>query len=122
MIICDLPAVIDGDGIRCANVGEVRLLGIDAPEYRSSSPCRRGYRDRICDDRAAERAKANLRRGLSLGPIRLEPVTRDRYGRMIAVAFAGSTNLSCWQLRAGVARYVARYDNGRRIAGACPAR
>lgn len=119
MIICDLPAVIDGDGIRCANVGEVRLLGIDAPEYRSSSPCQRGYRDRICDDRAAERAKANLRRGLSLGPIRLEPVTRDRYGRMIAVAYAGGTNLSCYQLRSRLVRYVARYDKGQRIARAC---
>ena len=122
MIICDLPAAIDGDGIRCANVGEVHLLGIDAPEYRSSSPCRRGYRDRVCDDRAAARAKDNLRRGLSLGPVRLEPVTRDRYGRMIAVAYAGSTNLSCWQLRYRVARYVVHYDNGRRIARACPAR
>lgn len=34
LLICLAAAVIDGDGIRCRNLGDVRLLGIDAPDYQ----------------------------------------------------------------------------------------
>src|SRR5574338_1162832 len=90
MIPCTAPFVIDGDSIRCANAGEVRLLGIDAPDLTSSRPCVGHYGDHVCNDRAARQAKWTLRRALRLGPVRLDPVTRDRYGRMIAVAYAGA--------------------------------
>lgn len=121
MVACVSPWVVDGDSIRCKNVGEVRLLGIDAPDYRSSRPCRERFGDHLCDDKAAKIATGTLIRAKqTLGPIRLEPVGRDRYGRTIAQAWAGKTDLSCWQLRAsrGV-RYIAKYDNGGRIARAC---
>ena len=119
MIHCTAPYVIDGDSLRCGNVGEVRLLGIDAPDKTYSRPCVGHYGDHVCDDRAARQATWNLRQAMRLGPIRLEPVTRDRYGRMVAVAYAGSINLSCWQLRSPVVRYMPQYDNGQRIARAC---
>lgn len=118
-IQCEAPIVIDGDSLRCRNVGQVRLLGIDAPDYRSSRPCREGFGDHICSDDGARTAKRSLRRGLGLGPVRLEAVGRDRYGRMLAIAFAGGTNLNCWQLRAGAVRYIARYDTGRQLARSC---
>lgn len=119
LIVCEAPQVIDGDSLRCRNVGQVRLLGIDAPDYRSSRPCRGGFGDHVCDDAGARAAKDSLRQGLRLGPVRLTSAGRDRYGRMLALAQAGGTNLNCWQLRAGVVRYIPRYDSGRRVARAC---
>lgn len=125
MMLCMAPQVIDGDGIRCRGprgyVGEVRLLGIDAPDYRSSRPCRQHFGDHRCDDRGARAAKEALRQGLQLGPVQLVPVTHDRYGRLIARAIAGGEDLGCRQLRLGVARYIPKYDNGRRLGRACPA-
>jgi len=46
-------------------------------------------------------------------------VTYDRYGRSVAMAWAASVNLSCWQLRRGHAAYVARWDDGKRLASVC---
>jgi micrococcal nuclease len=120
LVACVSPWVVDGDSIRCANVGEVRLLGIDAPDYRRSRPCREGFGDHVCDDEGAKIAKGTLIRAkLTLGPIRLEPVTRDRYGRLVASVWAGQTNLSCWQLQRRTVRYIVKYDTGGRIARAC---
>ncbi len=125
IIACIDPWVIDGDSIRCRGpggfVGEVRLLGIDAPDYRRSRPCREGFGDHVCDDRGAKIAKGTLIRAKQkLGPIRIEPVTIDRYGRTVAQVWAGSTNLSCWQMKSGRGvRYIVKYDADRRIAKAC---
>ena len=132
LIACLSPWIIDGDSLRCANLGEVRLLGIDAPDTRASRPCVGHFGDHVCDDAGARAAKASLIAVKRLGPIRLQPITRDRYGRLVAIAWAGgfisrlhpgqplgAVNLSCWQLERGSARYIAAYDNGRRIARAC---
>lgn len=116
---CIAPAVIDGDGIRCRNLGQVRLLGIDAADYRDSRPCQGGYGDHVCDSRAAAAAKASLRAALRLGPVRVQPVGRDRYGRVLGIVTAGGVNLNCRQLASGGARYIGRYDEGGRIARAC---
>jgi len=120
-ILCASAWVIDGDSVRCSNVGEIRLLGIDTPDYRGSPPCRGHFGDHVCDDRAAKAATRSLiavvKRNRSA--IRIEPVTHDRYGRTVAEVWAGDVELSCYQLRAGVARYIVKYDNRRRIAAAC---
>jgi micrococcal nuclease len=133
-VACLSPWVIDGDSIRCANLGEVRLLGIDSPDYTFSRPCRERIGDHVCDDRGAKVAKGVLIRlkQSSRAPWRVEPVTRDRYGRTVGQVWAATrrvgrdgrvhetlTNLSCWQLEHGVARYIVAYDNGGRIARAC---
>lgn len=122
MIACEAPAVIDGDSLRCRNVGQVRLLGIDAPDYLRSRPCREGFGDHVCNDQSALSAKRQLQSALGIGPVKLVEAGRDRYGRLLAMAYAGSTNLNCWQLAAGVVRYVVRYDTGRRVARACALR
>ena len=119
LLLCLSAAVIDGDSIRCSNLGQVRLLGIDSADYRSSRPCREQFGDHVCNDSQARAAKASLKAALRLGPVRVEPVTRDRYGRTVALVSAGGTDLSCWQLRRGLARYIVRYDNGGRVAKAC---
>lgn len=120
-ILCAAAWVRDGDSIRCSNVGEIRLLGIDTPDYRDSAPCRGHFGDHVCDDRAAKAAKRSLIEIVSRnrGAVRVEPVTHDRYGRTVAEVWAGSVELSCYQLRAGVARYIVKYDTGGRVARAC---
>jgi micrococcal nuclease len=118
-LLCIAAVAIDGDSIRCRNLGEIRLLAIDAPDRTSSRPCRERFGDHRCDDAGAKAAKASLRAGLKLGPVMVEEVTRDRYGRLVARASAGETNLSCWQLKRRQARYIARYDNGGRVRKIC---
>jgi endonuclease YncB( thermonuclease family) len=56
---------------------------------------------------------------MRLGPISYQPITVDRYGRTVAVVWAGRLNLSCWQLRQGQAIYKANWDNGGIIARQC---
>ena len=114
-LACTSPAVVDGDTIRCANLGRVRLLGIDAPEM--AGHCRRG---RVCapgDPLASKRAMARM---LGASKITVEPITRDRYGRVVGIVRGGRVNISCAQLRAGLAIYKPKWDNGRRIAKECP--
>lgn len=56
---------------------------------------------------------------MRLGPIRYQRVTVDRYGRTVAVVWAGRANLSCWQLQRAQAIYKPKWDNGQLIARAC---
>jgi micrococcal nuclease len=103
-IICEAPRAVDGDTIRCANIGAaVRLLGIDAPELPGH--CRRG---RVCtpgDAVASQRALAQL---LTTGPAIVVAQGFDRYARILAKVQIGTIDVSCRQIEAGVA--VARYS------------
>jgi micrococcal nuclease len=119
ILACLAAQVIDGDSIRCRNLGQVRLLGIDAPDRTDSRPCREGFGDHVCDTAAATRAKLAMRAALKLGPVRVEVVGRDRYGRALGMVTAGPTVLNCRMLRVPGVRYIQRYDDGGRVARAC---
>lgn len=56
---------------------------------------------------------------MRFGPIRYQSVAVDRYGRKVAVVWAGRTNLSCWQLQQRQAIYKPNWDNGGIIAREC---
>ena len=105
--------VTDGDTLRCGNV-RIRLLGIDAAELPGH--CRRGRKCAPGDPvqhRSALEAAAR-------GELSINPIKQDRYGRTIAVVSnSRQQNLSCVMLAAG-ATYKAEWDDGRRIAVACP--
>ena len=103
--------ITDGDTIKCAGQ-RIRLLGIDAPEIHG---CRKG---RVCVKGDGQASKRNLEK-LMRGKVRIEPVTRDRYGRTVAQVYAGRVNVACQQVRDGMAQYVAKWDNGRRLAKDC---
>ena len=105
--------VVDGDTIRCGSE-RIRLLGIDAPELHGCP------RNRTCAPGGGQDSKRSLERMMG-GALRIEPVTRDRYGRVVAQVYAGGRNLSCQQLRAGQAIYKRAWDNGRRLAQECGA-
>jgi micrococcal nuclease len=112
MIDCPSAYIVDGDTLRCGSE-RVRLLGIDAPEIE------RCPRWRVCAPGDGRASKRSLIAGLRLGPIRYRPIARDRYGRQVAVVWAGRVNLSCWQLDRRQAIYKMKWDNGGIIASAC---
>lgn len=91
----------------------MRLLGIDAPEM--AGHCRTG---RACAPGNPVASKAALQQLVAGRPVRLQRFGRDRYGRTLALAWAGGINLSCAQLRGGFAHYVAAWDKGGRV-GRC---
>lgn len=103
---------VDGDTLRCGDE-RVRLIGIDAPELPGH--CRPG---RACVEGNGWESKASLARLIHGRRVGLERHGRDAYGRTLAFAFIGARNLSCAQLRAGQAVYVARWDVAGRV-GRC---
>lgn len=111
-IPCPAVVVVDGDSLRCG-AERLRLSGIDAPELHG---CRRG---RQCVEGDGQASKQSLADGLRLGPFRYQRVGRDRYGRSLVAAWAGGTNLACWQIQRGGAVMIAKWDNGGRVAKAC---
>lgn len=112
--VCPSPHVVDGDSLRCGEL-RLRLLGIDAPELHGCP------RWRVCVEGDGEAASASLRLALRYGPVRYRVITQDRFGRSVVMAWAGTVNLSCWQLRKRQAVYKPVWDNGRRVARTCPA-
>lgn len=107
--------VVDGDTLRCD--GErIRLLGIDAPELPGH--CRVG-RDCVAGD--PYRSSDSLQAALDQGPVAIERVGYDRYGRTLALVRAGRSDLSCWQLVHHQAIYKPIWDNDARLARICRA-
>lgn len=76
---CEVTAVVDGDTFRCADVGRVRIVGINAPELAHGT----GERDQ-CYGQESRRALAGLIEGQYV-TITTDPTqgTRDRYGRRL---------------------------------------
>lgn len=100
--VCAQPVAVDGDTLRCAGFGSVRLLGIDAPELPGH--CREG---RVCTPGDGWASKAALAHRVKAGPVTCEAQGRDRYGRVLARCAAGGADLSCAQIKTGAA--VRRY-------------
>lgn len=101
--IAGRASVIDGDTIDIH--GErIRLHGIDAPEG-----AQRCYRDGElwpCGRRAA----FALADHIGARTVRCEPRDRDRYGRIVAVCFAGGADIGAWMVRQGWALAYRRYS------------
>jgi endonuclease YncB( thermonuclease family) len=105
--------VIDGDTIKGADGQRIRLLAIDAPEM---GKCPKG---RVCAPGDPVASTASLR-GLLRGPIEVQAVGKDRYGRTLAVVRVNGVNLSCAQLASGNAIYRRDWDDGGRVRAECP--
>lgn len=104
---------LDGDTLRCD--GErIRLLGIDAPEFHCP-------RNRTCVAGDPRAAKAYLAALIDRRKLTIERIGKDRYHRTLAVVYAAEVNLSCQMVSAKRADYVAKWDNGGRVARDCPA-
>lgn len=106
-------SVTDGDTIRCGSE-RIRLLGIDAPELPGH--CREG---RVCAPGDPYASTASLEAGL-IGELTIERLGEDHYGRTLALVDGAKGDLSCFQLQHAQAIYKVAWDNGLRVARACP--
>jgi endonuclease YncB( thermonuclease family) len=94
-IICHAPRAVDGDTIRCQNIGKaIRLAGIDAPEL--GGKCRRG---KVCAPGDGEASRRTMAALIASAPVTITPAGRDRYGRIIARVTAGRIDVSCEMIR-----------------------
>jgi endonuclease YncB( thermonuclease family) len=109
MLLCANPQVTDGDSIRCGDGTRLRLSGIEAPD--KPAYCRK--HKRVCTIEEWRKSKETLRQQVGTGPVRYVPLVTDFFQRQVAIVYNSSgVNLSCSQLTAGSATYVAKWDNG----------
>ena len=96
--------VVDGDSIRIAGT-EIRLHGIDAPEWQQV--CQLRGQDWACGEAARETLNS-----LSIGAqFHCTWSNRDRYNRPLATCFAKDTNLNDMMVRAGTALAYRQYSD-----------
>jgi endonuclease YncB( thermonuclease family) len=102
--LCGSLSVHDGDSIRCG--GErVRIANIEAPELPGSPKCedsRRSYA--WCDYQAGYQARDELRTFLSRGPVMIERMGPDKYGRTLALVTVNGGDAGAYLVRLGLAR------------------
>jgi endonuclease YncB( thermonuclease family) len=108
--------VIDGDSMR-RGADEIRLNGIDAPEYRQTC------RDEDGKDWTCGKESGSALRGLvSKADVRCDGIETDRYGRIVADCFSGALSLNGEMVRLGWAiayrqhslKYVAQENEAKR--------
>ena len=100
LALCLALTVTDGDTLRCG-AERIRIAGIDAPEIHGCQ------RNRVCTPGDGFAAKRALEAILSRGPVSIERVGRDRYGRTLARVYANGRNVACQLIAGGYA--VQRY-------------
>lgn len=97
--------VIDGDSMRIKTESgdyEVRLYGIDAPEY---------------DQNYAQEAKMKVKRALYRKRVKVIPVEWDKYKRLVAIVeYSDDSSINELLLRNGLAWYYPKYCK-KRICG-----
>ena len=96
--------VIDGDSLRIRDV-EIRLSGIDAPEFKQT--CQRGRKHWPCG-RAARDALRDL---VAHTTIRGDWRAKDDYQRLLAVCYDGDRDLNEEMVRLGMALAYRRYSD-----------
>lgn len=108
--------IYDGDTIKVAGVGKVRLLGIDAPEHEDSPRDRYYMREGIPRKRLRRIARKALRFNIDNvkgRTVRLltDRDERDRYGRLLAyVVLPDGRMLNRVLLEKGYAAVYRRFD------------
>lgn len=93
----EVTKIIDGDSIKvksAKNTIEIRLYGIDAPEY---------------DQAFAGKAKKYLKKKLQGKSVVILPVDTDRYGRLVAIVRRGDMVINEQLLAEGLAWYYPKY-------------
>lgn len=91
-----MAEAIDGDSLRMKGQ-ELRLKGIDAPEY--SQTCTHSGRTVACGKEAA----AALRKILARAPVTCVGYETDRYGRLLVACRSLGADIAAMQVRAGMA-------------------
>ena len=102
--VAGMPVITDGDSIRIGKV-RIRIHGIDAPERRQLCRSVRGEAYR-CGHKSTHALAALI----SQQPVRCLKRDVDRYGRLVAQCFAGSTDLGAEQVLQGWAVAYRKYS------------
>lgn len=101
-------AVVDGDTLRVAGQ-TIRLHGIDAPEQRQACKTEQG----IAWDCGAF-VTGQVKTAFQGKTARCTPVTRDRYGRVVAKCYVDERDVGRWLVQEGLAfayrKYAMDYD------------
>jgi endonuclease YncB( thermonuclease family) len=108
-VIIGPARIIDGDSLVVAGV-EIRLFGVDAPEYQQT--CMRSDRPWMCG-----RDATDMLRTIAAGrEVSCRPRERDRYGRTVAVCQAGGVDLAAAMIKGGLAVAYGAYGADEREA------
>lgn len=97
--------VIDGDSLLVNGV-EMRLEGIDAPEYKQ-----------ICYDRKKQPYRCGIKAHdymselVKKGKVHCKKLSVDRYHRQVSICYAGKTDLNREMVKAGWAVAYDRYSD-----------
>jgi len=117
---CTVTRVHDGDGpLWCSNGIKVRIAGVQAPDFKSASPCRAADPRRVnyrCDNAAAKRSQQIVERLVLRRTLRCE-ATGKSYSRVVArCMLPDGRSLSCAAIASGAAvrwdRYWRQYRMG----------
>ena len=87
--------IIDGDTLSLSGQ-KIRLYGIDAPEM--AQKCQDANRQRY---HCGQRSKEALRALVDQQTVRCHAKAKDKYGRVVAICVAGSTEINRWMVRHG---------------------
>lgn len=86
--------VYDGDTVTLADKTRIRLYGIDAPEKKQ---------------KGGMFSQQNLAKKILNREIKYEPVSVDRYGRVVGKIYAGGEYINRYMIESGSAWYYAEY-------------
>jgi len=104
IVLMERPSkVVDGDTVKLAGFGNIRLVGVDTPELRSTCEA-----ERVLARRARDRATELLTGGV---PVIEWSRERDKYGRPMARIRIDGRDLGEVLVSEGLAR---PYDGGAR--------
>jgi len=101
-----IARVIDGDTIEVAGT-RIRLEGIDAPEGDQQCARAGGAGDTW---RCGQVATEELQRLVGRTALRCDSRGTDKYGRMLAICFAGETDINAEMVRRGFAWAFVKYS------------
>ena len=96
--------VIDGDTIEIGQT-RIRLEGIDAPEGGQSCPRAGGG-----TWRCGQAASIELQRLVGTSALRCQGRETDKYGRLLAICFNGTTDINAAMVRQGLAWAFVKYS------------
>lgn len=103
LVVAGETRVVDGDSLQVAG-REIRLAGIDAPEFRQTCLGPRG------EEPCGRKARDALVRLVGTGPIDCTVVDRDRYDRDVALCRIAGRDVNAEMVRQGHAVAYGRFE------------